>query len=192
MLFAHSSFRFGFCMQSTRRLCVACPLASPDTLEAMEPTGASSSIWCSTTSMLIPCLMFFSFSFVWMAGLTCTIGLNVQILDLEDAISQLKVIHVAGTKGKVGNFGSAFAVRVWYWIHIEAVNPSTAGFHVLVYRIDPPVLWVPHWTFHFASLDRCPGAISTWWVRIWDYRDSRSAFVLDLFFLFNLVSLRNK
>lgn len=128
----------------------------------------------------------------------------LQILELEEPISQMKIIHVAGTKGKVlistlswieiANlhllhrfalwFGSVLALAQLIGYGCYGTNccfvlfGASKGIHMHILWINLTQLWLPHWTFHISSSHWYSREISIGWVSWVSCKHRRSKLLL--------------
>lgn len=137
----------------------------------------------------------------------------LQILELEESISQMKIIHVAGTKGKVlistlswietTNLHLLHRFDLWFGSVLTLAQligygcfgtdccfvlfGVWKGIHMHILWINLTQLWLPHWTFHISSSHWYSREISIGWVSWVSYKHRRSKLLLNkgLGFTFN-------
>lgn len=80
----------------------------------------------------------------------------VQRLDMVKELTKLKVIHVAGTKGKVTlSHHDVFLTLECVLASCTAFCP--AGFHLCYGGEHAATMRLQNWLVHFSTLGRCPG-----------------------------------
>ncbi|CAI0443350.1 unnamed protein product [Linum tenue] len=81
----------------------------------------------------------------------------LKILELEDALDGLKIVHVAGTKGKRS---TVVVTSLLCYLWTSAKN----GFNLHIHGVYSEELRISNWAFHLTPPHRCPRKVSFGWV----------------------------